>query len=132
MSEADFYPAGAYNDSSAPYNEPLIPEKEFEVTCSQTLSKTASIYTDDYIPQCDEGCEDGIGYHDEWTDTSETDWKKAYNDVAMTPLDIINACETLAKHLLEQGITHIGHLYMKELIEECQDWNEDDYEVIEE
>jgi hypothetical protein len=123
---------------SAPWNQVDVPEKEFEVTCSQTLSKTTSIWTNDYIPGAsgvdyepdDEGGYCAIGWQDP-DDTSETDWRQAYNDVAMTPLDIINACETLAKHLLEQGTTSIGHLRMKELIKECEGWNDDDYEVVE-
>jgi len=139
MSEADFYPAGAYLDPSAPYNQVDVPDKEFEVTCSQTLSKTTSIWTNDYIPGAsgvdyepdDEGGCCAYGWQDP-DDTSETNWKQAYKDVAMTPLDIINACGKLAKYLLEQGTTYIGPLHMKGLIEECQGWDEDDYEVIEE
>ena len=123
---------------SAPWNQTDVPEKEFEVTCSQTLSKTTSIWTNDYIPGAsgvdyesdDEGGCCAYGWQDP-DDTSETDWKQAYKDVAMTPLDIINACETLAKHLLEQGTTYIGPLHMKELIKECEGWNDDDYEVVE-
>lgn len=125
------YPEGADN-ASAPWNEPVIPEKEFEVCCSQTLSKNTTIITDDYIPQCDCGYEDGVGYCDQWADTSQTDWKKAYTDVAMTPLDIIKACSTLAQHLLDNGTSYLGPYHMKELIEECADWNEDELEVIEE
>lgn len=127
------YPDGLSDYSKdVPWNESEIPEKEFNVTCSQTLSKSTTIITTDYIPQCDCGDDDGVSYCDQWADTSQTDWKKAYTDVALTPLDIIKACGILAQHLLDNGTSYLGPYHMKELIEECEDWNEDELEVIEE
>lgn len=123
MRDSDYYPPGAYNDPNAPYNEVEVPEKEFEVTISQSLSKNTSIYTQDYMPEYDE--EDGHIY----ADTSQTDWKQAYKDNAMTPLDIIQNCEKIAKALLEQGQTRFAGVYLKTLVEECQDWDEDELDV---
>ena len=120
---ADYYAPGSYNDPSAPWNEPTIPDKEFDVFVSQTLSRDASIYTDDYCPEFDE--ETGRTY----ANTEETDWKKAYQDVAMTPLEIIGAAEKIAKALLEQGQTRVGRVYLKSLIEDCEGWTEDETEV---
>ena len=125
-SAADYYPPGAYNDPRAPYNEVEIPEREFDVCISQSLSKSTSIYTQDYQPEYDE--EDGHTY----ADTSETDWKKAYQDVAMTPLDIINAAGEIAEALLKEGKTRVGGVYLKSLVEECKDWINDELEVMEE
>lgn len=126
MRDSDFYPAGAYNDPYAPYNEVEVPEKEFEVAVSQTLSKSTSIWTNQYQPEYDEE----TGHTD--ADTTYTDWKKAYKDVAMTPLEIIQNCGKIAKALLEEGKTRFAGIYLKDLVEECDDWQEDDYEVIEE
>ena len=139
MSERDYYPAGAYDDPSAPFNQVDIPEKDFDVCISQTLSKSTTISTNDYIPGA-EGCDyepDGeggysaCGWHDP-DDTSETDWKRAYEECAMTPLEIIKNAEKIAKALLEEGKTRVGGVYLKSLVEECQDWNEDELEVMEE
>ena len=45
------YPDGLSDSTvGAPWNEESIPEKEFEVTCSQSLSKTVTVWTDNYIP----------------------------------------------------------------------------------
>ena len=126
MSEADFYPAGAYRDPSAPYNQVEVPEREFDVCVSQSLSKSTSIYTQDYQPEYDEE----TGHTD--ADTTNTDWKKAYQNVAMTPLDIINAAGKLAKAFLEEGKTRVEGIYLKSLVEECKDWSNDELEVIEE
>jgi hypothetical protein len=125
-SAADFYAPGSYNDPSAPWNEPMIPEKEFDVSISQTLSKDTSIYTQDYQPEFDE--ETGHTY----ANTDETDWKKAYCDTAMTPLEIIGAAEKIAKALLEQGQTRVGGVYLKSFVRDCEGWNEDELEVMEE
>ena len=119
------YPAGADNER-APWNEPVIPENEFDVLVSQTLSRDASIYTDDYCPEFDE--ETGRTY----TNTEETDWKKAYCDTAMTPLEIIKAADKIAKALLEQGQTRVGGVYLKGLVKDCGGWCEDELEIMEE
>ena len=122
-----YYPAGLTdNTPGCPWSEPVIPEREFDVLVSQTLSRNTSIYTDDYCPEFDE--EDGRTY----ANTEETDWKKAYQNVAMTPLEIIGAAKKIAKALLEQGQTRVGDVYLKSLVKECEGWNEDELEVMEE
>ena len=121
-----YYPAGLTdNTPGCPWSEPVIPEREFDVLVSQTLSRDASIYTDDYCLEFDEE----TGHTD--ANTEETDWKKAYQNVAMTPLDIINAAEKIAKTLLEQGQTRVGGIYLKSLVSDCEGWTEDELEVIE-
>ena len=122
-----YYPAGLTdNTPGCPWSEPVIPEREFDILVSQTLSRNTSIYTDDYCPEFDE--EDGRTY----ANTEETDWKKAYQNVAMTPLEIIGAAKKIAKALLEQGQTRVGDVYLKSLVKECEGWNEDELEVMEE
>ena len=108
--------------NSAPFNQHEYPDEEFDVTISQTLSKDTTVWTNDYILE-----DDGEGYRS--YDTSETRWTEVYRKTKLTPLDIINACKTLAQHLLQLGTTYIGPLHMDALIEECEGWVEDDYEV---
>ena len=143
MRESDYYPAGAYSDPSAPYNEVEVPEKDFEITCSQSLSRTVVVTTNNYIPCVDEGCEDGVGYHDEWADTSDTNWADEYSECGyMTPLELIG----LLKEYLEKDLGDIQRdmlphdrsykvtqaRRLKGLIEECEDWTEDETEFVEE
>ena len=121
-----YYPAGLTdNTPGCPWSEPIIPEREFDVSISQTLSRDTSICTQDYQPEFDEE----TGYTD--ANTDETDWKKAYCDVAMTPLEIIGAAEKIAKALLEQGQTRVGGVYLKNLVKDCEGWVEDETEVME-
>ena len=143
MRESDYYPAGAYSDPSAPYNEVEVPEKDFEITCSQSLSRTVVVTTNNYIPCVDEGCEDGVGYHDEWADTSDTCWREEYkNNGYKTPQELIS----LLKEYLEKDLRDIQRdmlphdrsykatqaRRLKGLIEECEDWTEDETEFVEE
>lgn len=45
MRDSDFYPAGAYSDPNAPYNQCDPPETELEVTVQETLVRGAVIVT---------------------------------------------------------------------------------------
>lgn len=137
MRESDYYAPGSYNDPNAPWNEVDVPEKDFEITCSQSLSRTATVTTNNYIPCCDEGCEDGIGYHDEWADTSDINWADEYESNGYkTPLELIG----MLKEYLEKDLRDIQRdmlpndrsykatkaRMLKGLIEECEAWTEDE------
>ena len=139
MIESGYYPPGAEFDPSAPYNEPIVPEKDFEVTCSQSLSKTVTVTTNNYIPGAsgvdyepdDEGGYYASGWHDP-DDTSDTNWADEYhNNDYHTPLQLIG----LFKQYLENELNRMGEVknerWIKHLIEECSDWQEDDTEIVE-
>ena len=117
---------------NAPWNQSDPEEKEFEVTVSQTLSKSTTVTTSDYIPggYFQETEWDIDGYHTitchEPDDTSDTDWKKAYNNEHYTPLELIQEF----KEMLEKN-TPIPETRRKYLIDECMNWIEDDLEVCE-
>lgn len=117
---------------NAPWNQSDPEEKEFEVTVSQTLSKSITVTTSDYIPggYFPETEWDIDGYHTitchEPDDTSDTDWKKAYNNEHYTPLGLIQEF----KEMLEKN-TPIPETRRKHLIDECMNWIEDDLEVCE-
>lgn len=141
------YPDGlSDNTVGAPWNEPYVPEKEFEITCSQSLSRTAEVWTNNYIPGasgCDvepdgEGGYCACGWHD-GDDTSETDWKREYKDCGYkTPLELI----CMLKEYLEKDLREIQKdmlpndrsfkatqiRMLKGLIEECDCWTEDETE----
>ena len=138
-SAADYYPVGAYNDTSAPYNEPIIPDENFDVTCSQTLSKTVTVTTNNYIPGAsevdyesdDEGGYYSFPYHDS-PDTSDTDWAEEYhsNDYH-TPLQLIQFLGQVLENDLKNGIVFKSPKFTQDLINECQGWCEDETEYIE-
>lgn len=134
MRESGYYPPGA-DGPDAPWNQSGQEEREFEVTISQTLSKSTTVHTNDYIPG-------GIYQEAEWDgdemctvtcqdpdDTSETDWVKAYKSDSKTPLELI----TLLKDIIE-GRVDINKLTTwekKYIIEDCSDWVEDELIICE-
>ena len=134
------YPPGLSDSTpGCPWSEPEIPEKEFDVTCSQSLSKTVTVITNNYIPGAsgvdyepdDEGGYCAVGWHDP-DDTSDTNWADEYHDNEhYTPLQLI---ELFKKHL-ENELIRMGEVknerWIKHLIEECSDWTEDDTEYVE-
>lgn len=132
------YPPGA-DGPDAPWNQSDTEEKEFEVTISQTLSKNTTVTTSDYIPGgCFSETEWDIdGYHTitcyEPDDTSNTDWKAAYKEERMTPLELINEFKDHLKEILSNLNTNSRkYKRVKYLIKECSNWIEDDFEVCEE
>ena len=144
------YPPGVSdNTPDAPWNEPEVPDKDFDVTCCQTLSRTAVVTTNNYIPGAsgvdyepdDEGGYCACGWQDD-DDTSDTNWAKEYSENGyMTPLELIGMLqEYLEKDLREiqkdmlpndrsYKATQVRRL--KSLIEECECWteHETDYEL---
>ena len=134
------YPAGL-NDHSVgtPWNDSDVLEKEFDVTCSQTLSKTVSVLTNNYIPGasgCDyepdgEGGYCACGWHDP-DDTSNTNWANEYhsNDLH-TPLQLIQLLKQVLETDMEHGIVFKSPRFTQDLINECDGWIEDETEYVE-
>ena len=142
----DNYPPGAANDPSAPYNQVDVSEKDFDVTCVQCLSKTVTVATNDYIPGAS-----GVDYEPDgeggycacgWQDpdnTSDTNWSKEYQYDHYTPLQLIQILkekvmkelETLENTPVDEK-SHGSKVFevrkLKHLIEDCDDWCEDETE----
>ena len=128
MIESGYYPPGAEFNSRAPWNEREVPERQFHVCISQTLSKSTRVTTNDYVPEVDQ---DDDGYY-VCSDTSDTDWKEAYKNEHLTPLQLIGEFKGfLTKHLPDPIINVREFLRFKHLISECESWTEDETEVIE-
>jgi hypothetical protein len=123
MIESGYYPPGAEFDPNAPYNQVENPEEEFEVTISQTLSKTVTVFTSNYNLEVDYD-EDGC-YRN--CDTSDTNWQEVYEEDYHTPLQLIG----FLKRLLE-GNEPISDSLKKQLIKECENWCEDELAFVEE
>lgn len=141
------YPYGA-DGPDAPWNQPEVPEKEFDVTCSQSLSRTATVWSNNYIPGAsgvdyepnDEGGYDACGWHDE-DDTSDTNWADEYkNNGYKTPLELIGMLrEYLEKDLrdIQKDMLPNDRSYnatkariLRSLIEECDCWTNDETEYV--
>jgi hypothetical protein len=140
------YPCGA-DTPDAPWNEVEVPEKDFDIICSQSLSKTVVVTTNNYIPGAsgvdyepdDEGGYCASSWHDD-PDTSDTNWADEYHDNDhYTPLELINKFK---EHLMKQWDTlkyaeeandtktKYKKREIQHLIEECEGWIEDETEYV--
>lgn len=139
--ESGYYPPGAEHDPNAPYNQPGDPpEVEVSVMCSQTLSRTVTCETCDYNPGYEDM--DAEGPYREPDDFSDTDWHEVYKAEHKTPLELIQALKELCEAQLDDiANTPVSSLdnsremrkkmrYLKDLIEECSGWVEDDLEIM--
>lgn len=144
---ASNYPPGVNDETpDAPWNQSDPEDKEFSVFCSQTLSKSTTVLTDNYVPG-DSGVDyepDGEGgyYSSAWQDpdnTSNTNWEAVYHDNDhYTPIQLINLFkESLKRHLetvKELDDCEVGKVVIKRiehLISECEGWTEDEVEYLE-
>ena len=118
MSEADYYPAGAYSDPNAPYNEPIIPERDFDIDVEFVMSKAVTVTTNDYAPEYDD--EDGR----EYANTENTDWEKAYdNSGHLTIAEMLQELESYVKDDMTKTAPNSGKgRYLKRVLESCQGW----------
>lgn len=122
------YPIGAVFEKDAPWNKTSNKGKSFDITVSQTLSKNTTLITTDYIS---ESVQDDDGVYYEELDTTETNWKEAYKDSKMTPLELIQAFKKILEYYITdfsipEGKKTLYNFYLKE----CENWIEDDFEVI--
>lgn len=137
MKESGYYPPGADNEW-APWNQSEPEEKEFDVTCSQSLSKTVPVLTNNYIPGASgvdyesdgEGGYEKVAWEDA-PDTSETNWAEEYhsNDYH-TPLQLIKLFSKYLQHILNGLPMPTSPEHLQWLIGECEGWTEDDCEFI--
>ena len=114
----DNYPPGAAHDQNAPYNEPLIPEREFDVEVTITMSKVVTITTDNYVPEYDD--EDGHTY----ANTENTEWDKEFeNSGHFTIADLIKELKGYVEEDMKTcapNTRKVSHL--KRLLLACEDW----------
>ena len=136
MIESGFYAPGTEFDKNSPWNQVENPEEEFNVTIVETLSKDVTIVTTNYNLEVDRD-EDGC-YRN--CDTSDTDWKDEYKKQGCTAIETIIAVkvyleEVRLKDLID--ITHCRNLteseqkelrVVKDLIEQCSDWKQEEIE----
>lgn len=128
MTECGYYPTGAQYDSSAPYNIEPMPEGKFGVLISSCLSKSLDVYTNDYQIELDY---DDEGHAEVCPDTSQTDWRKAYETKHLTPIELIDKFREILEQLIEMD-SMTDKKTLKLLAKECEGWTEDEYEVMEE
>lgn len=127
------YPLGADN-KDAPWNALEEPKKDFEITCSQSLSKTVTISTNNYLPGASgvDYIPDGDGNYspEVWCEpdsTLDTNWENEYHENDYhTPIQLIELFKQFLEEQKSKGMVFKSLRFTDKLIEECKDWVEDE------
>lgn len=125
MRDSDYYPAGAYNDANAPYNQHENEPIEVDCDTCVTLRKTITVET--------------TNYYEEWDDetgASDINLLDGYNDleeyVGKQHIALTDLLEELAKYIngeLQGDISHTRRCRLRQMLEDCQGWEQDYIEV---
>ena len=126
----DNYPPGAANDPRAPYNE--RPGMETEVTVKTSLIKETVIETSEghYVRETEiepDGTRSTVGFYE-----TDEDLKETFLNAHRSAIQIIRDCEKIAKVLLLNGKRFFAGIYLPTLIDDCDDWEEEDFEITQE
>lgn len=112
------YPPGA-DTPDAPWNEPIIPERDFEVDVEFVMRKNAvDVTTDKYVPEFDD--EDGHTY----ANTEDTDWEQVYGDSGhYTILEMLDELKQYVEEDLKTCSPNTCKgASLKRLLADCQSW----------
>ena len=121
------YPPGAANDPRAPYNE--RPTEETEVTVRTVLIKETVIETSEgHWVQETEIEPDGTRSHVSFFEP-DVDLKETFLNAHRSAIQSIHDCEKIAKALLTDGKRFYASIYIPTLIDNCDDWEEELFEV---
>jgi hypothetical protein len=140
MSASNYPPGVSDSTPDAPWNQSDPDDMDFDVTCSQTLSKTVTVTTNNYIPGAegvdyesdDEGGCYAVHYHDD-PDTSDTNWAEEYHDNQYhTPAQLLELFKQCLEENMKNGLVFKTPKFSEDLIKECEGWIEDETEYIKE
>ena len=121
------YPPGAANDPRAPYNE--RPGMETGVTIRTTLIKETVVESSEghWVQESEiepDGSRSTVGFYE-----TDEDLKETFLGAHRSAIQIIRDCEKIAKALLADGNRFYATIYIPTLIDDCEDWEEEDFRV---
>ena len=123
----DNYPPGAANDPCAPYNE--RPGMETEVTVKTTLIKETVVESSEghWVQESEiepDGSRSTVGFYE-----TDEDLKETFLGAHRSAIQIIRDCEKIAKALLADGKRFLAGIYIPMLINDCEDWEEEELSI---
>ena len=124
---SDNYPPGAANDPRAPYNE--RPGMETEVTIRTTLIKETVVESSEghWVQESEiepDGSRSTVGFYE-----TDEDLKETFLGAHRSAIQIIRDCQKICQTLLAAGNRFYATIYITTLIDDCEDWEEEDLRV---
>ena len=122
------YPPGAANDPRAPYNE--RPMEEVDVTVETTLVKETVVEASGghWVRETEiepDGTRSAVSFYE-----TDEDLKETFLNAHRSAIQIIRDCEKIAKALLLNGKRFFAGIYLPTLIDDCDDWEEENFEIV--
>ena len=122
------YPPGAANDPRAPYNE--RPMEEVEVTVKTSLIKETVVEASGghWVRETEiepDGTRSTVSFYE-----TDEDLKETFLNAHRSAIQIIRDCEKIAKALLLNGKRFFAGIYLPTLIDDCDDWEEENFEIV--
>ena len=122
------YPPGAANDPRAPYNE--RPMEEVDVTVETTLVKETVVEASGghWVRETEiepDGTRSTVSFYE-----TDEDLKETFLNAHRSAIQIIRDCEKIAKALLLNGKRFFAGIYLPTLIDDCDDWEEENFEIV--
>ncbi len=123
------YPPGAADDRDAPYNQEL--PQQVEVSVSEILKKETTIdacsghWVKEFEYEADEGRSIATSFYE--TGNIEEDFHSQCRTASQCLAD---CCEVL-RELIKHGFTFSakGNLYLRQLLSDCEDWEQEKLEI---
>lgn len=134
----NYHYAPGSDTPDAPWNQKENPEEEFNVTIVETLSKDVTIHTSNY--QLEKDYDEDINSMRDYIDTSDISWKEEYKKEGCTAIETIIAVKTYLEEVRLQQLIDLSSCrsltkseqkelrVVKDLIEQCKGWQQDEIE----
>ena len=126
----DNYPPGAANDPNAPYNQTEEPEVDVEVT--ETLYKETTILSSGSHKVMDWDYNPDTGRSECTAFTEYSDLKDDFENQQRSAYKCLEDCCKVLNELIKEGKTFYANIYLPNLLEDCDDWEQEELEVEEE
>ena len=125
----DNYPPGAANDPRAPYNE--RPMLEVDVTAKSVLIKETVVETSEHHTVVEREIELDGSYSTIAYEEPEIDLRDAFESEQRRPIEIIRDCQKICQELVKVGNIWFAKKYIPKLIDDCEDWEEETFDISE-
>lgn len=121
------YPPGAANDPRAPYNE--RPLEEVDVTVKTILIKETVVETSEghWVQESEiepDGSRSSIGFYE-----TDEDLKETFLNAHRSAIQVIRDCQKICQELVKVGKSFLAGIYIPTLINDCEDWEEEEFKV---
>lgn len=126
MRDRDYYPAGAYNDPNAPFNEPSAPDPiDINVMAVLRVSHETTVSTDNYNETWDEE-----GYRERELFDKNSDIERLYNEQHKTiPQLLDELANYINGELLSDGLSRSRRQELQDMLADCKGWTVEEVEI---